>query len=47
MPETKDDIVTHLHRIFAFVDRYVDNHRSEREVEGVTDEFVNIRAKLS
>ena len=46
MPETKDGIVIHLHRVFAFVDRYVDNYRSEREEEGVTDEFVNIRAKL-
>ena len=46
MPETKDDIVIHLQRIFSFVDRYVDNYRYEREEEGVTDEFVNIRAKL-
>ena len=46
MPETRDEIVTHLQRIFSFVDRCVDNRRSEREEEGVTDEFVNIRAKL-
>ena len=47
MENVKDEIVTHLQRIFSFVDRCVDNHRSEREEEGVTDEFVNIRAKLS
>ena len=46
MPDTEDEIVIHLQRIFSFVDRCVDNHRSEREEEGVTDEFVNIRAKL-
>ena len=46
MPETKDDVVIHLHRIFAFVDRYVDNYRYEREEEGVSDEYLNIRAKF-
>ena len=46
MPETKDDIVIHLQRIFSFVDRYVDNCRHEREEEGVSDEIMNVRAKL-
>ena len=46
MPETKDDIVIHLQRIFSFVDRYVDNYRSEREEDGVTDEIMNVRAKV-
>ena len=46
MPETKDDIVIHLQRIFSFVDRYVDNYRYEREEEGVADEIMNVRAKL-
>ena len=46
MPETKDDIAIHLQRIFYFVDRYVDNYRSEREEECVTDEYLNIRAKF-
>ena len=46
MPETKDDIVIHLQRIFSFVDRYVDNLRHEREEEGVSDEIMNVRAKL-
>ena len=46
MPETKDDVVIHLQRIFSFVDRYVDNCRHEREEEGVSDEYLNIRAKF-
>ena len=46
MPETKDDIVTHLHRIFAFVDRYVDNYSSERVQKGIVDQFFNIRVKI-
>ena len=46
MPETKDDIVIRLQRIFSFVDRYVDNYRHEREEEGVSDEYLNIRAKF-
>ena len=46
MPETKDDVVIHLQRIFSFVDWYVDNCRHEREEEGVSDEYLNIRAKF-
>ena len=43
MPETKDDIVTHLHRVFAFVERYVDNYSSERVQKGIVDQVFNIR----
>ena len=46
MPETKDGIVTHLERIFAFVDRYVDNYSSERVQKGIVDQFFNIRVKI-
>ena len=46
MPETKDDVVTHLYRIFAFVDRYVDNYSSERVQKGIVDQFFNIRVKI-
>ena len=33
-------------RIFSFVDWYVDNCRHEMEEEGVSDEYLNIRAKF-
>ena len=46
MPETKDGIVTHLERIFAFVDRYVDNYSSERVQKGFVDQFFNVRVKI-
>ena len=46
MPETKDGIVIHLERIFAFVDRYVDNYGSERVEKGIVDQFFNIRVKI-
>ena len=46
MPETKDDKAIRLQRIFSFVDWYVDNCRHEREEEGVSDEYLNIRAKF-
>ena len=43
MPETKDDVVIHLHRIiFAFVDRYVDNYSLERIQKGIVDQYFNI-----
>ena len=46
MLETKDDKAIRLQRIFSFVDWYVDNCRHEREEEGVSDEYLNIRAKF-
>ena len=46
VPDTKDEIVTHLQRVFSFVDRHVECCRSEREEDGISDEFVNMRAKL-
>ena len=46
MPETKDGIVIHLERIFAFVDRYVDNYSPERVQKGIVDQFFNIRVKI-
>ena len=46
MPETKDDKAIRLQRIFSFVDWYVDNCRREMEEEGVSDEYLNIRAKF-
>ena len=46
MENVKDEIVTHLQRIFSFVDRYVENYRSERKEDGISDEFVNVRAMM-
>ena len=46
MENVKDEIVTHLQRVFSFVDRYVENYRSERKEDGISDEFVNVRAMM-
>ena len=46
MPDTKDEIVIHLQRIFSFVDRHVENYSSERIQKGIVDQFFNIRVKI-
>ena len=46
MPDTEDEIVIHLQRIFSFVDRHVENYSSERIQKGIVDQFFNIRVKI-